>query len=383
MPEPGQVDHRSGGENAACNGGYMSGQGFKSIPRLGNRMAGNDWGAIGRTLFWTVTITLASGCTGGGGSGDDGPFRATASQPVILPPPDAPLYGYDGSGMRAVQGQLVVEVDEARDEGFVDVELDAPEGRYSVHWTDFHEQPGQSWQEGGLVADVVEHGASGHGNKMEPQFDLHMGGWGSASLLLDGTPVVDPYSGGTTLNAHFMVTKEAMMEEGTRKVYKADRQTPFDPQTPGDGYVFPGRPEGHASFWGHGAYKDGIAIPTPPPIMDDHTDTATGATYTKSYPIPIQAVLATIQVDASIRGGGVGQLTLTLMDPSGTTVASGTLTAQQGASLSSPEGPLELGDWTLEVSGVGAQATYDAHVTTTLPTSFLLHVVYTSVTIDG
>lgn len=96
-------------------------------------MAGNDWGAIGRTLFWTVTITLASGCTGGGGSGDDGPFRATASQPVILPPPDAPLYGYDGSGMRAVQGQLVVEVDEARDEGFVDVELDAPEGRYSVH----------------------------------------------------------------------------------------------------------------------------------------------------------------------------------------------------------------------------------------------------------
>lgn len=91
-----------------------------------------------------------------------------------------------------------------------------------MKWTKFAIQPGATWQDGGIASNVAEHGASGQGNKMEPQMALVSGGWGTAEATLDGQPLVDPVSGGTLWNAHHMVTKDAMMDATTHASHLAE-----------------------------------------------------------------------------------------------------------------------------------------------------------------
>lgn len=321
-----------------------------------------------------VVLVVAAGCVS---AVPRARFRATAGAPVVMPPPWTP---YDGSGMTQGRGTMTIATDDAVNTGAVDIDLTTADGRrYVVHWTDFHDQPGQAWQDGGIAAGVVEHGASGHGNKMEPQLDLASGGWGTASASVDGKPLVDPVTGAAVLNAHYMVTKEAMLEPGTMKIYKSDRKAIFDPRTPGDGYVFPGRTEGHFALWGAGAYTDGYAFHAPSTTELDFSDVVTGPGYDQAFPVSIPGVMTRLMVAARLTGGA-GQLTVTLKDPGGKTISSADLTTvQRTAQLDIPDGPMVRGNDTLEVRGTGVQASYDVSVSVAPPTPFLLHVVFQTV----
>lgn len=327
-----------------------------------------------------VLLVVLAGCTS---KGPGTTVHADATDPMLMPPPDTPGYGYDGAGMVAATGSMVVHADNAANQGYVTVALDVPsgpyQGNYAVNWTDFHIQPGAAWQDGGIACGpgLVEHGASGHGNKMEPQFDIDCAGWGTATLTRNGTAVTDPVTGATAFNAHFMLTKEAMLQPGG-KVVKADRTSPFDPHTPGDGYVDPSRMEAHLALWGPGAYQSGIAAPQPKANTTTFQDTATGAAYTKDYRVRIDAVATRLAVRAQV-GQGVGRITVTLKDPSGTVVDSKVATTLQAAQLAIPDGPMQVGNYTLNASGAGADAAYVLTTTVTPPAPFLLHAVFRTV----
>jgi hypothetical protein len=316
---------------------------------------------------------LAAGCL------DDDTFQANASDPILMAPPATPKYGYDGQGMVASTGTLTMDVDDNSNTGSVDVELNVPSGpyrgTYTIHWTDFHNQPNQTWQDGGIACDLAEHGATGHGNKMEPRMDLHCAGWGTATAARDGQPVTDPMTGSTSFNAHFMVSKQAMLHDG--KVTKADGVTPFDPLTPGDGHVVDGRNEGHFALWGQGAYKDGIAQAPLPAETSTVADTATSATYAREYPVAITAPGARLTVEAAA-GIGIGQLTVTLRDPEGIAVSQETLLPTMAVSLQATA-PLTPGEYVVEVTGAGAQLPYTLDITVTPPEPFLLHAVFQAV----
>lgn len=304
--------------------------------------------------------------------------RFSAETPVILAPPGERTY--DGTDMTVGNGTLSVDTDDGSNTGTVVAEITRPDGgTYRVRWTDFHAEP--AWKDGGIASHVVEHGASGHGHRMEPRFDLCSGAWGSTTeVTLDGEPIADPVTGGTTFNAHYMLTKQAMLEEGSHAIYKSDRQTPYDPRTAEDGHVFPDRPEGHFAVWGAGAYEGGYAVPDPPAETVFHNDTATGADYQEEYAIPVDAVMSEVAVEVRVTGGA-GQLDIVLRNPDGEVVDSGQAGPTGSATLSAT-GPLVLGNHTLVVSGVGAEASYAAEVTVDPPLPFLLHVVYVDVDLD-
>ncbi|MHB8604571.1 MAG: hypothetical protein ACYDCK_04885 [Thermoplasmatota archaeon] len=322
-------------------------------------------------------IVVLSGCLSHAGSAVV--FHGQGTAPVVMPPAGTP---YDGTGMSLTQGNMEVHVFDANNTGYVDVTVVAPDGKYEVHWSNFSDQPNSPWQDGGIACGpgLIEHGASGHGNKMEPQFDLLCGGWGHATATRDGKPLTDPITGATSFNAHFMVTKESMLESGTFKIYKSDRTSVFDPKTPGDGYVFAGRNEMHFALWGANVYTAGIAHRAGPPVTLTASDAVTGPTYERAFPIPIAAIMDNVAIDVAV-SGGAGNLAVALKDPSGALVSSATLTPVAPAASLAAHGPLKLGNYTLDVSGEGVQASYAAKVVVTPPDPFLLHVVFTGVTL--
>ena len=329
-----------------------------------------------KTALAAAAILLAfAGCMGSNG------FQAQASAPILMAAPDTPAYSYDGTGMIASQGQLTIDVNDEANTGAVHVELTVPsgpyQGTYVVGWTDFHIQPNQAWQDGGIACDLEEHAPSGHGNKVEPRFDVDCAGWGTATATRDGKHVNDPVTGSADFNAHFMITKQSMLQDGN-KVLKADRQTPFDPATPGDGYVDSSRMEGHFALWGQGSYKDGIALPPPPATTTQFQDTAMGATYSREFSLPIEAVESQLAVTGSM-APGVGRLTVSLQDPEGRTVATQDVTPLGPSQLTLPSGRLQLGNYTIQVVGAGVQASYTVSATVTPPAPFLLHAVFREV----
>lgn len=335
-----------------------------------------------------AAAALLAGCATGAGS-----FHASASRPLVMASPGTPAYGYDGTGMVEATGTLDVTARDAANTGAVRLDLDVPsgpsKGHYVVDWTDFHIQPNQAWQDGGIACGpgLVEHGASGHGNKMEPQFGLECGGWGTANATRDGQPLSDPVTGATSFNAHFMVTKQAMLQSGG-KVLKADRTTPFDPHDPGDGYVDPSRTEAHFALWGSGVYKDGIALPPPPPRATFLNGTATGAvppapTYREDAVVAVASTHAAIHLHLDLGAatdGGPGLVSLTLLDPAGQPVDGFTVnSAMRSRDLDVTKALPAAGNYTMRVDAQGIQTPYQAAVTVQEPTPFLLHAVFRDV----
>ncbi|MHB8585691.1 MAG: carboxypeptidase-like regulatory domain-containing protein [Thermoplasmatota archaeon] len=329
-----------------------------------------------RPTALAATALVLAGCLGAtaptGLSLD--PLHAVGTNGWLMPPAGP----FDGSGVQPINGTALVHTFLATHSGYVDVSLSLPDGRdISIHWTDFREQPNASWQTQGIASNVVEHGASGHGNKMEPQVDLLSGGWGSAQLLVDGQALLDPVSGATNWSAHYMVTKEGIMDPTSHAVYKSDKTTPFDPAAPGDSYVFPGRTELHVGFWTDGAFKNGLFQTGQSLNATNLTDSVTGAMYAKSWPLSIPSTKSKLAIVATVTGAG--QLTFTLKDPSGAPVASAQATQVQPATLSTPSSGLKVGTYTLEVTGAGLQAAYRAGVTVETPQPQWIHVVFENV----
>lgn len=327
------------------------------------------------SLVVGLALVAFSGCIDSGGEPGGEKcqeLNARFTEGVLLAPPDERTY--DGSDMKRIDGSVELETRNADNTGTVSADLRLPQGRLEVTWTDFHSDV--DWKDGGIAAHVVEHGASGHGHRMEPEMRLCSGGWGTtAQATLDGEDLLDPVTGEPVLNVHYMLASDAMTDPETLGVYQKDGQTPYDPQNADNGYVMRGREEGHFAIWGEGAYKDGYAVGEPATNTTTYQDTIPLPGTQATHVIPVDAVMTTIQASVAVTTAGV--LDVEIRGPGGQVLADGQATAGSPATLTT-DVPLERGDHLLVISGTGG-GTYDAQVSVTPPAPLLVHAVFLTV----
>ena len=104
-----------------------------------------------------------------------------------------------GENLRAVHGEITINVNEIENSGTFRAELHLPEGIYQVELERFHEF--SPCQDGGIAAYLFEHGNAGCGDSNWPKSLLFVAGWGYGSATLNGEPLYEDYE------IHFMVTQ--------------------------------------------------------------------------------------------------------------------------------------------------------------------------------
>lgn len=114
----------------------------------------------------------------------------------------------DATNLRAVEGEIVFDVDEILNTGTFRAELELPEGTYVVELDRFHEF--SKCQDGGIAAYLFEHGNAGCGDANWPKSLLFVAGWGYGHATLNGQPLYEDYE------IHFMVT-QGMRDRETLK----------------------------------------------------------------------------------------------------------------------------------------------------------------------
>jgi hypothetical protein len=117
--------------------------------------------------------------------------------------------GDDASNLRAVEGEISLDVNEIENTGTFRAELQLPEGRYVVELDRFNEF--SPCQDGGIAAYLFEHGNSGCGDMNWPKSLLFVAGWGYGHATLNGDPLYEEYE------IHFMVT-QGMRDRETLEV---------------------------------------------------------------------------------------------------------------------------------------------------------------------
>jgi hypothetical protein len=117
--------------------------------------------------------------------------------------------GDDASNLRAVDGEISLDVNEIANIGTFRAELQLPEGLYVVELDRFNEF--SPCQDGGIAAYLFEHGNSGCGDMNWPKSLLFVAGWGYGHATLNGAPLYADYE------IHFMVT-QGMRSRETLKV---------------------------------------------------------------------------------------------------------------------------------------------------------------------
>ena len=107
--------------------------------------------------------------------------------------------GDDASNLRAVAGEVSLDVNEIDNTGTFRAELELPEGVYVVEMDRVHEF--SPCQDGGVAAYLFEHGNSGCGDMNWPKSLLYVAGWGYGHATLNGEVLYEDYE------LHFMVTQ--------------------------------------------------------------------------------------------------------------------------------------------------------------------------------
>lgn len=111
--------------------------------------------------------------------------------------------------VKMVQGTVSIDVDEIKNQGRFEAELELPEGKFKMVFDRFEE-----WapcQDGGIASWIFEHGDSGCGDANWPKTLIYIAGWGKADAWLNGKLLYDDYQ------AHFMVV-QGMRDRETLKV---------------------------------------------------------------------------------------------------------------------------------------------------------------------
>ncbi|PCI79770.1 MAG: hypothetical protein COB20_04075 [SAR86 cluster bacterium] len=107
--------------------------------------------------------------------------------------------GNDASNVRAVAGEVVIDVNEIENSGTFYAQLILPEGTYRIELDRFNEF--SPCQDGGIAAYLFEHGNAGCGDSNWPKSLLYVAGWGYGKAMLDGETLYEDYE------IHFMVTQ--------------------------------------------------------------------------------------------------------------------------------------------------------------------------------
>ena len=133
----------------------------------------------------------------------DGRFNISASDVYQVgslndtPPWDH--MGNDAGDIKAVAGNISIDVNEIDNTGTFTADLELSEGRYVVTLEHIYEF--SPCQDGGIAAFLYEHGDAGCGDSNWPKSLLYIAGWGYGSATLNGETLYQDYE------IHFMVTQ--------------------------------------------------------------------------------------------------------------------------------------------------------------------------------
>ena len=133
----------------------------------------------------------------------DGRFNISASNVYQVgslndtPPWDH--MGNDAGNIKAVAGNISIDVNEIDNTGTFTADLELSEGRYVVTLEHIYEF--SPCQDGGIAAFLYEHGDAGCGDSNWPKSLLYIAGWGYGSATLNGETLYQDYE------IHFMVTQ--------------------------------------------------------------------------------------------------------------------------------------------------------------------------------
>lgn len=147
-------------------------------------------------------------------------------------------FAYDGEGIVPLDGAAFLDVNDQANTGRLVVDGRLGNREFDVRFANFSES--KPFHDGGIAADLAEHGASGVGDKSIPQVDLEMAAWGKATVTYGGNLLKDPATGADQWTAHFMVIRNGVRDNATGAIYAdANRTTPYDPMDPTNGTTAP------------------------------------------------------------------------------------------------------------------------------------------------
>ena len=133
----------------------------------------------------------------------DGHFNISASNVYQVGTlSDTPPWDHMGNAagnIKAVAGNISMDVNEIDNTGSFTADLDLPEGKYVVTLERIYEF--SPCQDGGIAAFLYEHGDAGCGDSNWPKSLLYVAGWGYGSATLNGETIYQDYE------IHFMVTQ--------------------------------------------------------------------------------------------------------------------------------------------------------------------------------
>lgn len=324
-------------------------------------------------------LALAVGLAGCIGAQEDADrVVATATDAYLVPP----NFAYDGQGVQAADGTLLLDVTDSTNTGSVTGQVTAAGSNYTIDFTRF--LGNASHQDGGINNGFQEHGATGAGDASIPEIRAISAGWGLGTATVDGEPLLDPVTGDANLSMHYMITDTGVRDDGDRSIRTADGEAIYAPTNGSDGRAVPGDREVHLLV---------KSTQEPPPGMtttfDDIVRAPPGGepvSYSQEHTFNVNGTRANVTVLIELTSPDPddqifpANLDFVLRGPDGARIdqANAGLLSSSSARLIS--GPLtETGEYTLEVSGWGVQVAYEAETFVRYPTPLLLHFYFEDV----
>lgn len=163
---------------------------------------------------------------------------------------------YDGEDAIPVVCVALIKTSAAADEGFVLFDLEGREmdgHLWDIRFDHFTEEPGQSYQEGGVRAGFEGFGSTGRGGPILPEVPLEHAGWGEAEIRVGGSILADPVTGQATWKAMYAVAERGIRENSDGSIRAADGEAAYDPSKPDDARTLPNQKEMHVVLQAHAA----------------------------------------------------------------------------------------------------------------------------------
>jgi hypothetical protein len=287
---------------------------------------------------------------------------------------------YDGKNVLAFNGAITIIGREAENTGLAHVQGFLAPGSagkpqvWDILFDRFAEQANRTFQDGGIAADLEEHGDSGNGDASIPRVHADLAGWGEATINVDGKPSPDPLTGQETWVAHYMVLTTGVRDDATHQIWNQAKSAPYDPANPGDGFAQEGDNEIHLRLSSHAT-----APPAPVPV-DEEGGPVDGITFRETHTWNNRFKGSAFNATLTMEGGVVpnSYIIFQFRDPDNQAVGENSYRLTQPA-MGDPE-PQQVhftmnkaGNYSVNVNGNAIQATYKINGTITPPGNVLLN----------
>lgn len=264
-------------------------------------------------------------------------------------------FGYDGIGIVPFEDSFItIHANDADNTGLAYANGTLSGRTWTIAFDAFSQSAGKDFQDGGIAANLQEHGATGVADTSIPEVTVDVAAWGSARVTIDGEPLLDPISQREDWVAHYMVILTGVRDNATGEIFNEARTDSYDPANASDGFAQPGDEEIHLILKSQ-PVESNETIPVSGNSGGPVTDRPYQATHPlAANPVPGSAFQFSFTMSKGT-GTGSGSVTVAIKDPNGEVIDQ-----QSGGFGALDSGPFEwstflvlseVGQYTLEVSG--------------------------------